>query len=90
MSYKSSLILYSKVTESENLKARAFYGYYYSPLSVLVVTRPPTHARIFVRVQRYDFSDEEAIKNEVLSKQKEKGSNLGKKTAPYKLSHRSG
>lgn len=44
---------------------------------------------ILIRVQRYDFSDEEARKNEVLSKQKEKGSNL-RKTAPFKLSHRSG
>ena len=66
--------------ESQNLKARAFYGYYYSPLSV-VATRPPTHktTRNFVRVQRYDFSDEEARKNEELSKQKEKREQSRKK-----------
>lgn len=45
-------------------------------------TRPPTHKTtqgFFVRVQRYDFSDEEARKNEVLSKQKEKREQSRKK-----------
>nr|DAH54044.1 MAG TPA: hypothetical protein [Caudoviricetes sp.] len=45
---------------------------------------------ILIRVQRYGFSDEEARKNEVLSKQKEKREQSHRKTAPYKLSNRSG